>query len=765
MPTSKRALLLALVAIVAVSTADAEKPIRKPQESFAPYWTSEPGWDTELQLKNNLASGPLTVTPVLRVASGEEIPLDPVTIPSNVSVSVWVNEGLLKHSPSLLSQPGSYGSVVFRFNSLSAGNLYAAVIVALHGGPIGFRVDASPIADSGLSPRAALGGSRDGIWWQPHAMQNDLLVFTNRSEKTLAGTLWLSDAAGKRWGQRLSLAARQTVRLNVHDLISTASLSGQYGGIQFEVPANAGALDSVHLTYDETAKSSASLTMFSRYPGLTPPQRPGLEGKPWTSYAPMLALRTPDAVLGLPSGTVLEPTILVRNATAKPVAASITLNWHGDSVRGQVKLADLNIAPFATQQLQIGDMQKQLGIPDAAHWALVTLSTPASPTDLIALASSYDASGRYNLDTPFSSNVAGHFAGGEWRADADHNQIMAVTNTGMKATSALLTLHYDNGEKTYEMWQAIQPGDQMWVNVASLIRNRVLDRKGNVLPADASFGTYDLQDLSPGLGSLTQGNLAVDNTFGFQVQPPYPRCCPSTNPGWSPCVFDVVIDGTDFGEIAGYDSCTGDLVDISSDFNDSWSANPAIATVTTRTVKGVAAGTTTASASGWVLEEGCITVPVQVNAPVYVQVPTYFGPTGYASTGCDCGPNSAGTCIAVSDQVLDQYGNAMQAAGITPQESICTGGSCQSGYHNFSNPVTTGTSGTYTDTPIGSCFSPVPSKNICVAATVSYQALFNGQTDPISTLASGTDCVQGVKFQIYGNPTAYNQTYTAGTLP
>jgi hypothetical protein len=38
--------------------------------------------------------------------------------------------------------------------------------------------------------------------------------------------------------------------------------------------------------------------------------------------------------------------------------------------------------------------------------------------------------------------------------------------------------------KTYEMQQTIQPGDQMWVNVASLIRDRVPDRKGNPLPAD-----------------------------------------------------------------------------------------------------------------------------------------------------------------------------------------------------------------------------------------------------------------------------------------
>ena len=43
MPTSRRARLIVLVAIVAISATYAEKPIRKPQKSFAPYWTSEPG--------------------------------------------------------------------------------------------------------------------------------------------------------------------------------------------------------------------------------------------------------------------------------------------------------------------------------------------------------------------------------------------------------------------------------------------------------------------------------------------------------------------------------------------------------------------------------------------------------------------------------------------------------------------------------------------------------------------------------------------------
>lgn len=41
-------------------------PGPKAQEQFAPYWTSEPGWHTELQLRNNLAAQSLTVIPVLR---------------------------------------------------------------------------------------------------------------------------------------------------------------------------------------------------------------------------------------------------------------------------------------------------------------------------------------------------------------------------------------------------------------------------------------------------------------------------------------------------------------------------------------------------------------------------------------------------------------------------------------------------------------------------------------------------------------------------
>ncbi len=596
---------LCMSVLLVALLAHAARPTPRPQEVFAPFWTSEPGWTTELQLKNNLASGSLTVTPVLRLASGKEILLDPVTIASNDSASVWVNEGLLKHAPELLYLPTSYGSVVFRFTSLNARNLYAESLLSLRSGPIEFHVNAYPPADFAEWPRAAGPGSQEGIWWLRHSGDSDVLVVSNSSDKMLAAKLWLSDASGKRWSQSLSLAPRQTQRLDVHELVGASELRGNYGGIKIEVPTYSGALHSVHFTYNEAAKTSAYLKMFERDPNATLKGRiaPG-ESRPWTMWAPMLALQNPDPALGLPKGTTLQPTIFVRNTTAKPLPASITLSWRGDSGKGKVKLEDLQLAPYETRQIQVAAMQKQLNIPDDAHWALVMLSSAsAMPDDLIAIATSYDSTGRYGTESAFSGSLGAHFESGAWQVDANHNQIVAVTNGGSKPANALLTLHYDNGEKKYEMQQTIQPGDQMWVNFADLIHNRVPDRNGNVLPPDASAGTYDLQDISGGYG-LLQGSLALDGVWGGQTQrPPDPECCGQNDTAFDPGQFDFGVLG--WGDpliIDAENSCTGGEENISGLFTDWWSGNTAVATVTKELVTSVAPGFTYANACGEVYQ-------------------------------------------------------------------------------------------------------------------------------------------------------------------
>ena len=56
-------------------------------EQFIAYWTTETGWRSELQLRNNLVSQDLAVTPNLRTTDGVETSLPAVTIkPQEVKV-------------------------------------------------------------------------------------------------------------------------------------------------------------------------------------------------------------------------------------------------------------------------------------------------------------------------------------------------------------------------------------------------------------------------------------------------------------------------------------------------------------------------------------------------------------------------------------------------------------------------------------------------------------------------------------------------------
>ena len=165
--------------------------------------------------------------------------------------------------------------------------------------------------------------------------------------------------------------------------------------------------------------------------------------------------------------------------------------------------------------------------------------------------------------------MGGFFAGGQWRADANHNEIAAITNVGTKPADALLTLHYDNGEKQYELRQTIAPGDQMWVNLAQLIRNRVADRKGNTLPVDLKTVTYELRDLSPGVGNLNVGGLALDDTFGFSaVPPPCPTCCALLAIEFGSSWLDLPVGMSDPVGIIGVNSCTNGSEVLTPDFRN-----------------------------------------------------------------------------------------------------------------------------------------------------------------------------------------------------
>jgi hypothetical protein len=244
--------LFSLLFLPLASFSYAGKPVPEPHAIFAPYWTSEPGWDTELQLRNNLSSEPLTVTPILRLAAGQEVPLSPVTISPQASVSVWVNQALLEHSANLQSQPGSFGSLVFRFVSPNAMNLHASAVVTMQGQPITFPVPAFPAEQPAAGPHGEWLGSIEGIWQRPNSGLTDVLIISNSSGRKITGTFSIFDASGeKQWNESLTLDPHQTQRMAMSDLLQKSGLDGAYGGFKFEVATGAHALHGLHFVYSD----------------------------------------------------------------------------------------------------------------------------------------------------------------------------------------------------------------------------------------------------------------------------------------------------------------------------------------------------------------------------------------------------------------------------------------------------------------------------------------------------------------------------------
>ncbi|HEX3681474.1 MAG TPA: hypothetical protein VHU83_02955 [Bryobacteraceae bacterium] len=111
----------------------------------------------------------------------------------------------------------------------------------------------------------------------------------------------------------------------------------------------------------------------------------------------------PDPVLMFPAGTKLVPQVFLRNTTGAPVDAAASLNWRSPSQSGTVALPEMALAAGATRVLTLAT---SAGVPEDAYWATVVLKYQGRHGDIVPIATSFDESGRYGLQTPFSEGVS-----------------------------------------------------------------------------------------------------------------------------------------------------------------------------------------------------------------------------------------------------------------------------------------------------------------------------------------------------------------------
>ncbi|HVS87243.1 MAG TPA: hypothetical protein VHF01_03355 [Candidatus Acidoferrum sp.] len=602
--------LALLLAPFASSQQTPSRPLPAPtdQEQIVAYWTTETGWKSELQLRNNQIGRDLTVTPVLRTAYGAETSLSSVTIKPQEVKAIDLDAAIGTTAPQLV---GTYGSLVLRYRSPGSRSLYASLMVRNIGHPFAFHIDATG------ETQDLQAGSREGIWWLPKDTTSDYLILTNQGKITLPLDLSLYDATGKESKQRALLGPHETTRYSIRKLILAARLSGSYGGIKVSAASHSGSLDTVHFLFDEAAAFSAILKMFDHDPNSKLEERDFAKTAVWTLRAPMLALSNPDPALAFPPGTSLRPQLFIRNTTGKPVDAALRFNWRADSSSGKATGPALRLNPNETRRIDVAALQNSGQLPKQANWTSVTLTTNGLPDEVMAVAASFDDTLRYGAQTPFSDQLSFQWEGGMWEYDAYHSSFITAGNGGTKPTQAAFTLFYNQGAEKYELEQTLQPDDQMWIDVGKLIREHVPDKNGKALPADLSSGSFEIRDLTDiGIGSLFEGKLIYDKTYGH-VTYGCSLCCTYGSPWLAYNPLGIPFTGDSQNGVWAYENCSSHNLDVSSYFMNNWhTGSTAIATVNYMgTHHGVGVGSTTSNTHGYLVYGYTRLCPASLRSP------------------------------------------------------------------------------------------------------------------------------------------------------
>jgi hypothetical protein len=485
-----------------------------------------------------------------------------------------------------------YGYLELQYTTWNAQNLFAPVMLHLKAKPIAFHIDPKPEAEKSAS------GAFNGFWWNRQAGLQDVLILTNEGSRPNKTHLVLTDTAGKQVLRDFVLTPHSMLRLSVLELVRAAGFTSEFGSIHLE-PEFSGSFQSLHFVYDPSSGFSALMKIFELVPNKDlRKHRAWSRDEGWTLWAPMLALSSPDPGLWLPSTVALKPYIFVENLAAKTTHTQIRLFWRSRSANGKTAPQNIDLQPNVARRLDVMATFKDL--PQDANWATVSILTNSGPDEVVAVAASYDDTGRYGAQTPFSDQLAAHWEGALWSVDAAHNSMITVGNGGRKATRAQLTFRYQgpSGPETYVLEQELDKDEQMFVDLSDLARNQTPDVKGHTFSQTATSGSYTLLELgSPGLGNLFEGKVVTDKRFG-DVAYGCMICCGMADVGLSPNPITLGVGSTTSYTGSARNGCTHTLQSINAYYSTWWSDNTAVATAAAGQGTAVGPGTTTVWASG-----------------------------------------------------------------------------------------------------------------------------------------------------------------------
>lgn len=690
-----------------------------------------------------------------------------------------------------LGQWASTGGGSFQEGSLQV--LYNGMDMELGGAVKMINAKKSLILDEELSePGMDFASTRlEGVWWMPSRKAELRLALSNvtKSYLTVIVTVEQNDA--------------RTLVLNPHEtrIVNLSHGEGNFGGVKLR---QFGGISISHLGFKGALLARGFVTDanvgYSQVVEFKDPSR-----------AKSSSLNGAGLRLGTLYGKALHPVAIARNTGSAPTIVSGRIRYTaGDGTSSVVNLPQVNLEAGETKTIDVESAANSIGsLQNLVAGLEFDYTTAPGSVSIAAESYSADDNQVYRVsivDAQAEMSSTGKYP---WNLNNGSSTVVYIKNVTDQEQQYYLYANYKGG-----FWiqgiKTIAPHQTVALDMRQIKEQQIKDEKGNTLPADAMEGQIfwsgrGKQNLVL-IGRVEQieagGGMSFTTACGTCCFPEYVSAVLTFGSSEG-----VVGDTTQFYAYEQESDCYGcyypSLTPASGSI--SWtSSDITIATVdSTGLATAVGAGTATITATwngdNWQYnqlgdcdpdtgycggyngggngdgsgpEGECQYQPLGASATASysVQVPTAFIPLSVSSTdlGCSISPNyTSGYGAKVLYQVVDQVGNPIHRAGMTPQEHVSVNGYYdRTTYDPFATPESTTDNGQFSDKPIGTCFlsNPFSTLNQCVNVHQNFNIIVPGLPQSpigISTYVDRRDCEFGISISIT-NPSGTNN-YSLGT--
>ncbi|MGO9096908.1 MAG: Ig domain-containing protein [Bryobacteraceae bacterium] len=541
--------------------------------SWCALWRADGEFRSTIRLSNQLLVSAMDVQVTLYMADGTAYGLPAVRLAEGAVSTVDITDALGRAPASIRPRISDFGSAAVSYTYDWQGAVYASMSMLNlaqsleYTPPCTFSPSGASAANSASGPQVL-----QGLWWKHLGSLDGFVALANTTGQPLAVSVL---AAGSQPAASLVLPPHGTSLSRLPELLpQSPSTAAAAGGLDISYTGRPGDLQ-VAGGLEEPAQGFSldmPIVRQTAAQGIPAQQRYAAAG---------VMVGQQQADLNFPAGVSFSPFAFFRNLASSPRQLRFEVYYmEGTRTVGSLPVAPLTLAGGGSAELPLSSLTSALTNTEALNLAY---SYQGSPGDILASIGSTDQSGSYVFPVRAEPvGPSGSKTSVYWQLSNGFDSMYTLWNPDLTDADFLVTLRYNNGTGLYEMPVHLVPHESAMIDVGELVRQRIPDYLGRLLPLSPIEGSLLVSGPQNGPEDM------IDVVLAEGIYNPGKATCGGgcvVCNGYTSACFDPVTGilvppaGNQQGQLC-YNFYNGSVYWITTSANWS-SSNPSVATVQT----------------------------------------------------------------------------------------------------------------------------------------------------------------------------------------